>query len=110
MSSQSALKALPLAVLDKSMKLIIFELVFSTVLLFIRYNICFLHAAGKSLRVPFRTVYRTIELTDGGCGTIFRTQRYFNILDGAMIVIAHISLNILLLSIDRPASHQLTAA
>ncbi|KAI0827219.1 RTA1-domain-containing protein [Trametes gibbosa] len=40
-----------------------------------------------------RSIYRTIELTDGWRGRIIRTQVYFNVLDGAMIVLAMFTLN-----------------
>ncbi|RDB16093.1 Uncharacterized protein C17G6.02c [Hypsizygus marmoreus] len=44
--------------------------------------------------VPFlRAVYRTIELSDGWDGRIISTQVYFNVLDGAMIVLAMYTLN-----------------
>ncbi|KAF8991637.1 RTA1 like protein-domain-containing protein [Cyathus striatus] len=52
-------------------------LVFSTVLLFIR------------------AVYRTIELSDGWHGRIISTQIYFNVLDGAMVILAMYTVNIL---------------
>ncbi|KAF7317508.1 hypothetical protein MKEN_00837300 [Mycena kentingensis (nom. inval.)] len=35
-----------------------------------------------------RSVYRTIELNDGWLGRIIHTQVYFNVLDGAMVVLA----------------------
>ncbi|KAI8970658.1 RTA1-domain-containing protein [Trametes punicea] len=35
-----------------------------------------------------RSIYRTIELADGWTGRIILTQVYFNVLDGAMIVLA----------------------
>ncbi|KAJ2977789.1 hypothetical protein NUW54_g11376 [Trametes sanguinea] len=40
-----------------------------------------------------RSVYRTIELSNGWTGRIITTERYFNILDGAMIVLAMFTLN-----------------
>ncbi|KAI0752254.1 RTA1 like protein-domain-containing protein [Irpex lacteus] len=51
------------------------SLIFSTIVLFIR------------------GVYRTIELADGWDGEIISTQVYFNVLDGAMIVLAIYTLN-----------------
>ncbi|KZT38831.1 RTA1-domain-containing protein [Sistotremastrum suecicum HHB10207 ss-3] len=45
--------------------------------------------------VFIRSVYRTIELQNGWAGRIIQTQRYFNLLDGMMIVFAMICLNIL---------------
>ncbi|KAF9035021.1 hypothetical protein BDZ89DRAFT_1062273 [Hymenopellis radicata] len=51
--------------------------VFSTVLLFIR------------------AVYRTIELVDGWAGRIIETEVYFNVLDGAMVIVAIYTVNIL---------------
>ncbi|OSD07748.1 RTA1-domain-containing protein [Trametes coccinea BRFM310] len=41
-----------------------------------------------------RSIYRTIELSDGWTGRIITTERYFNILDGAMIVLAMFTLNL----------------
>ncbi|KAI5120896.1 hypothetical protein M0805_002996 [Coniferiporia weirii] len=64
-------------ILHRKMKLMIFGLGFSTVCIFIR------------------TVYRTIELVNGFTGRIIRTQIYFNVLDGAMIVLASYTLNFL---------------
>ncbi|KAF8578253.1 RTA1-domain-containing protein [Ramaria rubella] len=48
-----------------------------------------------TLFVLMRTVYRTIELIDGWTGRIITTEKYFNILDGAPIVLAMITLNAL---------------
>lgn len=42
-----------------------------------------------------RSIYRTIELSDGWNGRIISTQVYFNVLDGAMVVLATYTLNIL---------------
>lgn len=57
--------------------LMVAGLIFSTVVIFIR------------------SVYRTIELSDGWTGRINHTQVYFNVLDGAMILLAMICLNVL---------------
>ncbi|KAI0368536.1 RTA1-domain-containing protein [Pilatotrama ljubarskyi] len=43
--------------------------------------------------ILIRSIYRTIELTDGWSGRIIETQVYFNVLDGAMIVLAMFTLN-----------------
>ncbi|KAI0353300.1 RTA1-domain-containing protein [Trametes cingulata] len=43
--------------------------------------------------ILIRSIYRTIELTDGWSGRIIQTQVYFNVLDGAMIVLAMFTLN-----------------
>jgi len=63
--------------ITSKMKLMVFGLGFSTVLLFIR------------------AVYRTAELSNGWTGRIIHTQVYFNVLDGAMIVLAMYTLNII---------------
>ncbi|KAH8116126.1 RTA1 like protein-domain-containing protein [Phellopilus nigrolimitatus] len=63
--------------IHRKMQWMIFGLGFSTVCLFIR------------------TVYRTIELVNGFTGRIIRTQVYFNVLDGAMVVLASYTLNLL---------------
>ena len=39
-------------------------------------------------------IYRTIELVDGFRGSIIQTQVYFNVFDGAMIVLAMFTLNV----------------
>ncbi|KAJ4497612.1 RTA1 like protein-domain-containing protein [Lentinula lateritia] len=48
----------------------------------------------STICIFIRAVYRTIELTDGWSGKIISTQRYFNVLDGAMIIIAMYIMNI----------------
>ncbi|TFY75758.1 hypothetical protein EWM64_g8254 [Hericium alpestre] len=58
------------------MKLMIFGMVFMTTLFFIR------------------SVYRTMELSNGWSGRIISTQVYFNVLDGAAIVLAMFTLNV----------------
>ncbi|KAF7325174.1 hypothetical protein MKEN_00561300 [Mycena kentingensis (nom. inval.)] len=48
-----------------------------------------LAALAFSTTVLFiRSVYRTIELTDGWNGRIIHTELYFNVLDGGMVVLA----------------------
>ncbi|KAI0674035.1 RTA1-domain-containing protein [Trametes maxima] len=61
--------------LDRGVKLMIIGLAFDGVFILIR------------------SIYRTIELTDGWSGRIIETQVYFNVLDGAMIVLAMFTLN-----------------
>ncbi|TDL17127.1 RTA1-domain-containing protein [Rickenella mellea] len=63
--------------LSKRMQVLICGIVFSNTCIFIR------------------GVYRTIELSDGWNGRIISTQVYFNVLDGAMILLATATLNIL---------------
>ncbi|KAG6915452.1 hypothetical protein DXG01_011430 [Tephrocybe rancida] len=41
-----------------------------------------------------RSGYRTIELSDGWDGRIITTETYFNVFDGAMVVLAMYTLNI----------------
>lgn len=41
-----------------------------------------------------RSVYRTIELIDGWDGVIISTQWYFNVFDGAMILLSMVTLNV----------------
>ncbi|TBU35300.1 RTA1-domain-containing protein [Dichomitus squalens] len=48
---------------------------------------------SQSLFLFIRSIYRTIELSDGFHGRIIRTEVYFNVLDGAMVVLAMFSLN-----------------
>ncbi|KAI0801214.1 RTA1-domain-containing protein [Fomes fomentarius] len=47
-----------------------------------------------SLFLYIRAIYRTIELADGFNGRIIQTEVYFNVLDGAMVVLAMYALNI----------------
>jgi hypothetical protein len=41
-----------------------------------------------------RAIYRTIELSGGWHGRVISTQVYFNVLDGAMVLLAIITLNV----------------
>ena len=50
--------------------------------------------AFSSLAIYVRSVYRTIELTDGWEGRIITTELYFNTMDGAMILLAMYTLNL----------------
>ncbi|KAG8801682.1 hypothetical protein FRC17_006580, partial [Serendipita sp. 399] len=50
--------------------------------------------ATSTLFVLIRSVYRTIELLDGWSGRIITNQLYFNVLDGAAIVVAIYAINI----------------
>ncbi|KAF8317968.1 RTA1-domain-containing protein [Clavulina sp. PMI_390] len=61
--------------MDGSTRLMSYGLAFSTLFLFIR------------------AVYRTIELSNGWHGRIIHTQVYFNVLDGAMIVLSMYTIN-----------------
>ncbi|KAI0092753.1 RTA1-like protein [Irpex rosettiformis] len=76
-SSSSASTLVRGRVWNMKQKLAMTGLVFSTLVLFIR------------------GVYRTIELADGWNGRIISTQVYFNVLDGAMVVLAMYTWNIL---------------
>ncbi|KAF8878965.1 hypothetical protein BD779DRAFT_1676648 [Infundibulicybe gibba] len=62
--------------LDKRMRILIISLVFSTTCLFIR------------------SVYRTVELVGGFTGKVFKTEVYFNALDGGMVILAMFTLNL----------------
>ncbi|KLO17014.1 RTA1 like protein [Schizopora paradoxa] len=42
-----------------------------------------------------RAIYRLIELSDGWNGTVIATQWYFDVFDGAMVVLAMLILNVL---------------
>ncbi|THH26450.1 hypothetical protein EUX98_g7737 [Antrodiella citrinella] len=50
--------------------------------------------AFSSTVIFIRSVYRTIELSDGWTGRIIATQVYFNVLDGGMITLAFYCINI----------------
>ncbi|KAJ7615912.1 RTA1-like protein [Roridomyces roridus] len=62
-------------ILTQRMKILLYALALSTTLLLIR------------------AVYRVCELADGWTGRIIHTQVYFNVLDGAAIVLAMYTLN-----------------
>lgn len=51
-------------------------------------------AGITTIWVVIRSIYRTIELADGWTGQIITTQVYFNVLDGAPIVLAMATLNV----------------
>jgi len=61
--------------LDKNMKAMLFGSAFSSIAIYVR------------------SIYRTIELTDGWNGRIITTEIYFNTMDGAMILLAMYCLN-----------------
>ncbi|KAF9045120.1 RTA1 like protein-domain-containing protein [Panaeolus papilionaceus] len=63
------------APLTKNLKIMIGGLIFNTTALFIR------------------AIYRTIELVDGWNGPIITNELFFNVLDGAMIILAIYTLN-----------------
>ncbi|KAI0756944.1 RTA1-like protein [Daedaleopsis nitida] len=50
---------------------------------------------SATLFLYIRAIYRTVELADGFSGRIIKTQVYFNVLDGAMVVVAIYILTIL---------------
>ncbi|CEL63485.1 putative protein C17G6,02c OS=Schizosaccharomyces pombe (strain 972 / ATCC 24843) GN=SPAC17G6.02c PE=4 SV=1 [Rhizoctonia solani AG-1 IB] len=47
-----------------------------------------------TLFIIIRSIYRTIELTDGWNGTIISTEKWFNWFDGAPIAVAMIAFNV----------------
>ncbi|TDL17130.1 hypothetical protein BD410DRAFT_807545 [Rickenella mellea] len=49
----------------------------------------------SNICLMIRGIYRTAELSDGFNGRIISTEVYFNLFDGAMVVLATFSLNIL---------------
>jgi len=49
--------------------------------------------AFNALVLFIRAIYRTIELVDGWNGRIINTEIYFNVLDGAMVVLAIYTFN-----------------
>ncbi|KAI0651904.1 RTA1-domain-containing protein [Trametes meyenii] len=50
---------------------------------------------AMTIFLVIRSVYRMIELIDGFTGKIIQTEVYFNIFDGAMVVLAIYTLNVL---------------
>ncbi|CAE6413256.1 putative protein C17G6,02c [Schizosaccharomyces pombe 972h-] [Rhizoctonia solani] len=50
--------------------------------------------AIATLFIIIRSIYRTIELTDGWNGTIISTEKWFNWFDGAPIVVAMFTFNL----------------
>ncbi|KAF7303563.1 hypothetical protein MIND_00585600 [Mycena indigotica] len=67
---EGSISGLTRGTLTRPLATILSALIFSTIVLFIR------------------SVYRTIELAGGWDGRIIHTQLYFNVLDGAMVVLA----------------------
>ncbi|KAI0815000.1 RTA1 like protein-domain-containing protein [Irpex lacteus] len=56
-----------------------------------------LMSLGLTISIGFliiRSIYRTIELGDGWTGRVLRTQVYFNVFDGAMVLVAIWTLNV----------------
>ncbi|PPQ73629.1 hypothetical protein CVT26_010620 [Gymnopilus dilepis] len=47
----------------------------------------------STLVLFIRAIYRTIELADGWNGRIISNETYFNVLDGAMVVLAMYTMN-----------------
>ncbi|EPQ52032.1 RTA1-domain-containing protein [Gloeophyllum trabeum ATCC 11539] len=66
----------PRGLVDKRLKAMIGAMCFSTLCLFIR------------------SIYRTVELSDGWNGRVIGTQVYFNVLDGTMVFLAMFTLNV----------------
>ncbi|PFH46581.1 hypothetical protein AMATHDRAFT_69545 [Amanita thiersii Skay4041] len=60
----------------------------------LRLRVMVLGLALSSLFLYIRAVYRTIELANGWNGKVITTEVYFNIFDGAMIVLAMYTMNI----------------
>ncbi|KAG8700394.1 hypothetical protein FRC08_004729 [Ceratobasidium sp. 394] len=50
--------------------------------------------AIASVFILVRSIYRTIELTDGWTGTIISTEKWFNWFDGGAIVVAMVAFNV----------------
>lgn len=59
-----------------------------------KMKLMLLGTSFSSLAIYVRSVYRTIELTDGWNGRIITTEIYFNAMDGAMILLAMYCLNV----------------
>jgi len=60
-----------------------------------RVKLMILGLGISTLFLFIRSIYRTIELSNGWNGCIIGTQRYFNILDGGMVTLAMFTINIL---------------
>jgi len=60
----------------------------------VKVRLMLLGAGVTTVWVFIRSIYRTIELADGWTGRIITTQVYFNVLDGAPIVLAMVTLNV----------------
>ncbi|OBZ77307.1 Sphingoid long-chain base transporter RSB1 [Grifola frondosa] len=79
--------------MDRNVKLMIFGLAFSSTVIFIR-SVYRTAVCTKPQFTPAFANANFKELTDGWSGRIISTQVYFNVLDGAMIVLAMVSLNL----------------
>ena len=53
-----------------------------------------LGAGITTVWVLIRSIYRTIELVNGWTGNVITNQVYFNVFDGAPIVLAMVTLNL----------------
>ena len=60
-----------------------------------RMRLMLLGMAMMTVFIFIRSIYRTVELINGFQGPIIQTQVLFNVLDGAMIVLAMWTLNFL---------------
>lgn len=83
--------------IDRKTRLMLLSIAFITVLVYIRYVplVLSLHGDSAYWNGLSRTIYRTIELSDGWDGPIIRNETYFNVLDGAAICLAMYTLNFL---------------
>ncbi|KAI0639450.1 RTA1-domain-containing protein [Trametes polyzona] len=60
-----------------------------------RMRLMIISVLAMTVFLVIRSVYRMIELIDGFTGKIIQTEIYFNIFDGAMVVCAIYTLNVL---------------
>lgn len=89
--------ALPLGrhKLDRNTKYMLLGSALSSLMIYVRYA----QQTQATLQevvliLQSRSIYRTIELSDGWNGRIITTELYFNVMDGAMIVASMYCLNI----------------
>ncbi|TFK46776.1 RTA1 like protein, partial [Heliocybe sulcata] len=60
-----------------------------------RMSLIIISIVLSTLFIVVRAVYRTVELANGWKGQIIRVQSYFDGMDGAMVVLAALTLNVL---------------
>lgn len=70
--------ARPRGILTKNIQLMLFALAASSLFLFIRWDTSMYTLQHALTSAPHRSIYRTIELSDGWSGRIISTQLYFS--------------------------------
>ncbi|KAF9647189.1 RTA1-domain-containing protein [Thelephora ganbajun] len=91
---EDTLNGTRLSVLDSKTKQMIVGAGLSSLAMFIRWALASPFLPSETNGFGARGVYRTVELAGGWRGKVISVQRYFIALDGAMIVLSMVALNI----------------